>query len=147
MRRFIKSVSTLCIVMVIAAPWTSLADILVVEVANIQSPGELHIAIYDDAKAFQGDKGEKGGPAEGIIDGVIQEVSGEAVSFRFELPEGRYAIGVSTTQIVIIGWTPDSLASLKNNLGLATMRWGVLVHRLLRRRALWSRAVQRSPSR
>ena len=94
MRRFIKSVSALCIITIIAAPWASLADILVVEVVNIQSPGELHIAIYDDAKAFQGDKGEKGGPAEGIIDGVIQEVSGEAVSFRFELPEGRYAIGV-----------------------------------------------------
>jgi len=94
MRPLIKSAGAFCIVMCLTVSWASLADTLVVEVVNIRSSGELHIAIYDDAEAFQGDKGEKGGPAEGIIDGVIQEVSGSTVSFRFELPEGRYAIGV-----------------------------------------------------
>ena len=94
MRPLIKSAGAFCIVMCLTVSWASLADTLVVEVVNIRSSGELHIAIYDDAEAFQGDKGEKGGPAEGIIDGVIQEVSGTTVSFQFELPEGRYAMGV-----------------------------------------------------
>ena len=49
------------------------AETLTVQVSGIKDPGEIHIAIYDSAEAFEGDKGEKGGPAEGIVDGVVEE--------------------------------------------------------------------------
>ena len=38
------------------------AETLTVQVSGIKDPGEIHIAIYDSAEAFEGDKGEKGGP-------------------------------------------------------------------------------------
>ena len=49
------------------------AETLTVQVSGIKDPGEIHIAIYDSAEAFEGDKGEKGAPAEGIVDGVVEE--------------------------------------------------------------------------
>ena len=70
------------------------AETLTVQVSGIKDPGEIHIAIYDSAEAFEGDKGEKGGPAEGIVDGVVEEAQPGSVTYTFELPQGRYAIGV-----------------------------------------------------
>ena len=42
------------------------AETLTVQVSGIKDKGEIHIAIYDSAEAFEGDK-EKGGPAEGSL--------------------------------------------------------------------------------
>ena len=70
------------------------AETLTVQVSGIKDPGEIHIAIYDNAEAFEGDKGEKGGPVEGIVDGVAEEAEPGSVTYTFELPQGRYAIGV-----------------------------------------------------
>ena len=70
------------------------AETPTVQVSGIKDPGEIHIAIYDNAEAFEGDKGEKGGPAEGIVDGVVEEAEPGSVTYTFELPQGRYAIGV-----------------------------------------------------
>ena len=53
----------------------TVAETLTVQVSGIKDPGEIHIAIYDSAEAFEGDKGEKGGPAEGIVDGVVKRLS------------------------------------------------------------------------
>ena len=54
----------------------------------------MHLAIYDDADAFENDNGEKGGKANGIIDGVIEEVAPGSARYSFKLPEGVYAIGI-----------------------------------------------------
>ena len=35
------------------------AETLTVQVSGIKDPGEIHIAIYDSAEAFEGDKGER----------------------------------------------------------------------------------------
>ena len=47
------------------------ADELIVRVDNIKEAGEIHIAIYDSAEAFEADRGEKGGAAPGITQGTI----------------------------------------------------------------------------
>ena len=70
------------------------AGTVTVEVRNIETKGEMHLAIYDDADVFENDNGEKGGAAEGIIDGVIEEVSTSMATYTFELPNGTYAIGI-----------------------------------------------------
>ena len=54
----------------------------------------MHLAIYDDADVFENDTGEKGGAANGIIDGVIEDVNTGVVTYTFELPKGTYAIGI-----------------------------------------------------
>lgn len=54
----------------------------------------MHLAIYDNAEVFENDNGEKGGAATGIIDGIIAEVNTGTATYRFELPEGTYAIGL-----------------------------------------------------
>ena len=68
------------------------AGTVTVEVRNIETKGEMHLAIYDDADVFENDNGEKGGAAKGIIDGVIEEVSTSTATYSFELPNGTYAI-------------------------------------------------------
>ena len=65
-----------------------------VEVRNIETKGEMHLAIYDDADVFENDNGEKGGAAKGIVDGVIEEVGAGTATYTFELPNGTYAIGI-----------------------------------------------------
>ena len=70
------------------------ADELIVRVDNIQEAGEIHIAIYDSAEAFEADRGEKGGAAPGITQGTIEMVEPGSVTYRYELPPGTYAIGI-----------------------------------------------------
>ena len=70
------------------------ADELIVRVDNIKEAGEIHIAIYDNAEAFEADRGEKGGAAPGITQGTIEMVEPGSVIYRYELPPGSYAIGI-----------------------------------------------------
>ena len=70
------------------------ADDLILRVKNIKEPGEIHIAIYDSADAFEADRGEKGGAAPGITQGTIEMVEPGSVTYRYELPPGTYAIGI-----------------------------------------------------
>ena len=70
------------------------ADELIVRVDNIEEAGEIHIAIYDSADAFEADRGEKGGAAPGITQGTIEMVEPGSVTYRYELPPGTYAIGI-----------------------------------------------------
>ena len=70
------------------------ADELTVRVDNIKEAGEIHIAIYDSAEAFEADQGEKGGAAPGITQGTIEMVEPGSVTYRYELPPGTYAIGI-----------------------------------------------------
>ena len=70
------------------------ADELIVRVDNIKEAGEIHIAIYDSAEAFEADRGEKGGAAPGITQGTIEMVEPGSVIYRYELPPGTYAIGI-----------------------------------------------------
>ena len=70
------------------------ADELTVRVDNIKEAGEIHIAIYDSADAFEADRGEKGGAAPGITQGTIAMVEPGSVTYRYELPPGTYAIGI-----------------------------------------------------
>ena len=65
-----------------------------VKVNNIKKKCEMHLAIYDDADVFENDNGEKGGAAQGIIQGVIEDVKIGSVTYTFELPDGTYAIGI-----------------------------------------------------
>lgn len=70
------------------------AATLTVEVRNIETKGEMHLAIYNDEDVFENDSGEKGGAANGIIDGVIEDVHAGTATYSFELPDGAYAIGI-----------------------------------------------------
>ena len=47
------------------------ADKLIVREDNIEAAGEIHIAIYDSAEAFEADRGDKGGAAPGVTQGTI----------------------------------------------------------------------------
>ena len=73
---------------------SAMAGTLTVEVTNIEKPGEMHLAIYDDADVFENDNGEKGGAAKGIIEGVIEDVKTGTASYQFTVPAGTYAIGI-----------------------------------------------------
>ena len=70
------------------------ADELVVTINNIKEAGEIHIAIYDNATAFETDRGEKGGAAPGITEGTIEMVDPGSVTYQYELPPGTNAIGI-----------------------------------------------------
>ena len=70
------------------------AGTVTVEVRNIETKGEMHLAIYDDANVFENDNGEKGGAAKGIVEGVVEEVGTGTATYSFELPNGTYAIGI-----------------------------------------------------
>ena len=63
-------------------------------VNGIEEAGIMHLAIYATAVAFENDQGDKSGPADGIIDGVIEAVTADSATYRFELPAGTYAIGL-----------------------------------------------------
>jgi len=71
-----------------------LADVLTVTVNNIEKAGEIHVAVYDNAEAFEADRGEKGGAAPGITEGTIEMVEPGSVTYVYELPAGTYAIGI-----------------------------------------------------
>ena len=67
---------------------------LTVTVTGLREPGEIHLAIYETAAAFEGDRGDRGGPQAGIITGSIEPAGPEDFTATFELPDGTYAIGV-----------------------------------------------------
>ena len=73
---------------------SAMAGTLTVEVTNIEKEGEIHLAIYDNADVFENDNGEKGGAANGIIEGVIEDVKTGTATYQFTLPAGTYAIGI-----------------------------------------------------
>ena len=72
----------------------ALADELIVTIDNIKDAGEIHVAIYDNAAAFEADRGEKGGAAPGITQGTIEYVEPGTVTYRYEVAPGTYAIGI-----------------------------------------------------
>ena len=72
----------------------AIADTLIVEVSNIKKAGEMHVAVYDNAEAFEADRGEKAGAAPGIVDGTIVMVEAGTSTFEYELPAGQYAVGI-----------------------------------------------------
>jgi uncharacterized protein (DUF2141 family) len=84
----------LATVLLIALLLSASADTLTVTVNNIKKAGEIHIAVYDNAKAFEADRGEKGGAAPGITEGTIQMAEPGSVTYIYELPPGTYAIGI-----------------------------------------------------
>ena len=67
---------------------------LTVTVTGLREPGEIHLAIYDSAAIFEGDRGDRGGPQAGIITGSIEPAGPEDFTATFELPDGTYAVGV-----------------------------------------------------
>jgi uncharacterized protein (DUF2141 family) len=84
----------LATVLLIGLPISASADTLTVTVDNIKKAGEIHVAVYDNAKAFDADRGEKGGTAPGITEGTIQMVEPGSVTYIYELPPSTYAIGI-----------------------------------------------------
>jgi uncharacterized protein (DUF2141 family) len=70
------------------------ADELVVTINNIKEAGEIHVALYDNADAFEADRGEKGGAAPGITQGTIEFVEAGSVTYRYDVAPGTYAIGI-----------------------------------------------------
>ena len=70
------------------------ADTLTVTVNNIEEAGEIHVAVYDNAKAFEADRGEKGGAAPGITEGTIEMVEPGSVTYVYDLQPDTYAIGI-----------------------------------------------------
>ena len=80
--------------LLIGLPLSASADTLTVTVNNIKKAGEIHVAVYDNAQAFEADRGEKGGAAPGITEGTIEMVEPGSVTYVYELPPGTYAIGI-----------------------------------------------------
>ncbi len=80
--------------LLIGLPLLASADTLTVTVNNIKKAGEIHVAVYDNAAAFEADRGEKGGAAPGIAEGTIEMVEPGSVTYVYELPPGTYAIGI-----------------------------------------------------
>ena len=80
--------------LLISLPISGSADTLTITVNNIKKAGELHVAVYDNAKAFEADRGDKGGAAPGIAAGTIEMVEPGSVTYIYELPPGTYAIGI-----------------------------------------------------
>ena len=93
LRAILKPV-TIASLSAVLATQVAVADTLVVEVNNIKKAGEIHVAVYDNAEAFEADRGEKGGAAPGIIDGTIVMVEAGTSTFEYELPAGQYAVGI-----------------------------------------------------
>ena len=81
-------------IITLASMSPAVAATVTVDVHNIETRGEMHLAIYDDADVFENDNGEKGGAAKGIIDGVIEAVGTGTATYIFDLPNGTYAIGI-----------------------------------------------------
>ena len=60
--------------LLIGPPLSASADTLTVTVNNIKKAGEIHVAVYDNAEAFEADRSGKGGAAPGITEGTIAMV-------------------------------------------------------------------------
>ena len=86
--------ASLATLLLIGLPLPASADTLTVTVNNIKKAGEIHVAVYDNAEAFEADRGEKGGAARGITEGTIEMVEPGSVTYVYELPPGTYAIGI-----------------------------------------------------
>ena len=80
--------------LLIGLPLSASADTLTVTVNNIKKAGEIHVAVYDNAEAFEADRGENGGATSGITEGTIEMVEPGSVTYVYELPPGTYAIGI-----------------------------------------------------
>ena len=87
-------VRTLAAILLIVTSAYAHAGTLMTRVNGIEEAGIMHLAIYATAVAFENDQGDKSGPADGIIDGVIEAVTADSATYRFELPAGTYAIGL-----------------------------------------------------
>ena len=70
------------------------ASFVEIEVSDISQEGIMHLAIYNSKETFESDKGDKPGPQEGIVGGVIEFVEKGLYKGKFELPDGIYAIGL-----------------------------------------------------
>ena len=79
---------------------TACADELILHVDNIRAVGETHIAIYDDAQAFEADRGDEGGAAPGIIEGTIEPVEPGSVTYRYELAAGGLMRSASSMTLI-----------------------------------------------
>ena len=86
--------ASIALLSTVFATHVAVADTLIVEVNNIKKAGEIHVAVYDNADAFEADRGEKGGAAPGIVDGTIVMVEAGTSTFEYELPAGQYAVGI-----------------------------------------------------
>ena len=86
--------ASLATLLLIGLPLSASADTLTVTVNNIKKVGEIHVAVYDNAEAFEADRGEKRGAAPGITEGTIAMVEPGSVTYVYELPPGTYAIGI-----------------------------------------------------
>jgi uncharacterized protein (DUF2141 family) len=86
--------ASLATLLLIGLPLSASADTLTVTVNNIKKAGEIHVAVYDNAEAFEADRSEKGGAAPGIIEGTIERVEPGSVTYVYELPPGTYATGI-----------------------------------------------------
>ena len=62
------------------------AEIVRVNVHNIEKTGEINLAVYDSANRFKN--------GDGVVVGAIKDVSAGDTTFEFDLPIGRYAIKV-----------------------------------------------------
>ena len=94
MLKFYRNIFVILILLFLTTISHAYAATVIVKVNNIEKKGEIHLAIYDDADVFENDNGEKGGATKGIIQGVIEEVKTGSATYKFELPEGTYTIGI-----------------------------------------------------
>ena len=81
-------------ILLIGCSFQSSAATLDIEIQSITEGGMLHLAIYNSKETFESDKGDKPGPQEGIVGGVIEFVEKGVYKGKFELPDGIYAIGL-----------------------------------------------------
>ncbi len=100
--------------LLIGLPLSASADTLTVTVNNIKKAGEIHVAVYDNAKAFEADRGEKSGAAPGITEGTIAMVEPGSVTYVYELPPGTYAIGIFHDVNLNTKWITTFSASQKS---------------------------------
>lgn len=68
--------------------------LLEVKINNISNEGILHLAVYDSKETFESDRGDKSGPQNGIVGGVIKLIEKGTFLETIELPNGKYAIGL-----------------------------------------------------
>ena len=67
---------------------------LEVKINNISKEGILHLAVYDSKETFESDRGDKSGPQNGIVGGLIKLIKKGTFLETIELPNGKYAIGL-----------------------------------------------------
>ena len=67
---------------------------LEVKINNISKEGILHLAVYDSKETFESDRGDKSGPQNGIVGGLIKLIEKGTFQETIVLPNGKYAIGL-----------------------------------------------------